>query len=406
MMYPMMAAALVLAVLAAGEVASALTRARVPGFLVSFLALFALVQLGVFPRDIVDSSTWKTTGNLLAPALMVHLGTMIPLRIMRQQYRAVLVAVCGMAGAAAVVTAVVTPVFGYAAAVAGAGPIDGGLVAYLVTDKALRQAGLDSLVAVPLLVFVLQQIVGLPLVTNLLRRHAATIAVRAAAPQKASVLAGTGVANDGASDTLEEGPRTAPLQRAQPRLRIPARFAENHTVLLFLVFVGGACATGLEDLTGVNYAVWGLGIGLLGSWLGVYPIKALEKANSFTIAMVGLLAVVLASATSLSLAQLAGVLPLVATIVVTGVAGLALGGYVAARIIGWAPVKGMAVAMTALLGFPLDYLTTQEVSNSVGRNEIERQAIVDDLLAPMLIGGFTTVSTGSVLIAGLLVKTL
>lgn len=107
-MYPMMAAALVLAVLAAGEVASALTRARVPGFLVSFLALFALVQLGVFPRDIVDSSTWKTTGNLLAPALMVHLGTMIPLRIMRQQYRAVLVAVCGMAGAAAVVTAVVT----------------------------------------------------------------------------------------------------------------------------------------------------------------------------------------------------------------------------------------------------------------------------------------------------------
>ncbi|MEV0850658.1 hypothetical protein AB0J21_33235 [Streptomyces sp. NPDC049954] len=403
-MNPVVAAALVLALLAAGEVCSVLTRARVPGFLVAFLALFALVQSGALPRDIVDDSTWKTTGNLLAPALMVHLGTMIPLRVMRQQYRAVLVAVCGMVGAVVLVAAVVTPLFGYAAAVAGAGPVDGGLLAYLITDKALRQAGQDSLVAVPLLVFVLQQVVGLPLVTSLLRRQASAVRLRSAVRPKQPVPSTAGAPAGHALATVEPAP--APPRWAPRWLRVPPRFAENNTVLLFLVLAGGACATGLEDLTGVNYGVWGLGIGLLGSRLGVYPVRALEKANGFTIAMTGLLIVVLANAATLSPGRLAHVLPLVATIVVTGVTGLALGGYAGSRCVGWPPAKGMVVAMTALLGFPLDYLTTQEVARGVGRDESERQAILDDLLAPMLIGGFTTVSTGSVIIAGLLVKTL
>ncbi|MFJ9173698.1 hypothetical protein [Streptomyces sp. NPDC102360] len=400
-MNPVLAATLVLALLTLGEVLSVLTRARVPGFLVAFVTLFALTSLHVLPHHLVADSTLTTTGNLLAPALMVHMGTMIPLRVMRQQYRAVLIGVCGMLGAALLVTAVVTPLFGYAAAVAGVGPINGGLLAYLITDKALHQVGLTSLTAVPLLVFALQQLVGLPLVTNLLRRHAAHITALARQPRQP-----VPVTPDGLPAAASPPQEPDDLPPARRKLLVPERYAQSNTALLLLVFTGGACAVGLQSLTHISYSVWGLGIGVLGPWLGVYPEKALEKANGFTVAMIGLLVVALASATTISTGQLFRVLPVVASIVLVGVAGLMLGGWVGARLVGWRPVKGMAVALTALLGFPLDYLTTTEVARSVGGDEHERKAITDDLLAPMLTGGFTTVSIGSVVIASLLVRTL
>ncbi len=76
------------------------------------------------------------------------------------------------------------------------------------------------------------------------------------------------------------------------------------------------------------------------------------------------------------------------------------------KLVKWHPYKGMPVALTALFGFPGDYILCEEVSRSVARNEKEAKAIFDELLAPMLIGGFTTVTVASVIIAGILVQTL
>ena len=48
----------------------------------------------------------------------------------------------------------------------------------------------------------------------------------------------------------------------------------------------------------------------------------------------------------------------------------------------------------------------QEVSRSVGRDERERTAICDELVTPMLIAGFATVTTASIVVASILVTTL
>ncbi len=38
----------------------------------------------------------------------------------------------------------------------------------------------------------------------------------------------------------------------------------------------------LQGLTGINNSLWGLAIGVVGTYFGFYPEKALEKANGFT----------------------------------------------------------------------------------------------------------------------------
>lgn len=49
---------------------------------------------------------------------------------------------------------------------------------------------------------------------------------------------------------------------------------------------------------------------------------------------------------------------------------------------------------------------TNEVARSVGRDEEEREKLLNAMLPPMLVGGFTSVSAGSVAIASVLVSFL
>jgi hypothetical protein len=83
-----------------------------------------------------------------------------------------------------------------------------------------------------------------------------------------------------------------------------------------------------------------------------------------------------------------------------------VGGYIATRLLKWQPTLGMSVALTAMYGFPADYLLTQEVARSVGRTSEERDQLSDAMLPAMLVGGFTSVSAGSVVIASVLVSFL
>ena len=89
---PVYAAMLVLALIAIGEVVSIITRARVPMLLIAILGFLIFIWTGIFPADIVDTSSFSAMGTLLTGPLVVHLGTLIPLTLMAKQYRAVLLA--------------------------------------------------------------------------------------------------------------------------------------------------------------------------------------------------------------------------------------------------------------------------------------------------------------------------
>lgn len=65
-------------------------------------------------------------GSLLVADVITHMGTLIPIKQLRSQYKAIMIALFGIVLGAGLILLVLSPILGYATAVAGAGPVTGG----------------------------------------------------------------------------------------------------------------------------------------------------------------------------------------------------------------------------------------------------------------------------------------
>ena len=395
-MNPVYATLIVLSIVAVGEIVSIMSKAKVPTLLVMMVVIFTLFKTGIVPTNVIEASTFTVVGTVLQPALLVHMGTLIPMKVIKSQYKAVVITLIGLTISVALILLIVPIFFDYQTAVAGAGPMTGGIIAYIVTAEALKKAGLAALVLIPIIVLTLHSTVGMPLTSFLLRRHAKNL--------QRTMDAGTFAA--AAAATADVVDIHSAKSKSEKKTLIPEKYLQSSLILLFLVFIGSAIAIYLQDVTGISYSLWGLAIGIIGSFFGIFPEKVLEKANGFSIAMVGLIFMVLASLATVTIKEIVSVLPAAVTIIIIGVIGLILGGFIGSKLFKWDPNKGIAVVLTAMYGFPGDFIITQEVSRSMARTKDEEEKLFNEMLPSMLMGGFTSVTIGSVIIASILVKTL
>ncbi|WP_249870528.1 hypothetical protein [Oceanobacillus saliphilus] len=385
---PLIATTLIFALIALGEWLSIVSRARIPMLLTAMVGYLVLVWTGIFPVDLLERSQFAALGAILIGPVILHMGTMIPFATLKSQYKAVLIAVGGLVVSGVLVLTIVTFLFDYPTAVAGVGPLSGGVVALIITSEKLTEIGLASLIIIPALIVAFQGVLGMPLAQFFLRKYAVSI-------QK-EMDNGTFVSvNDTGTDhtATETASSSSPIKTSM-------------TLKLFYVFVGAAIGVLLGELTGINYSLWCLIIGVVGLKIGIFESKQLEKANSFNISMLGIIFVVIGSMAGVSPQDVVSNLPSVIVLILLGTTGLCIGGYIVSKLVKWHPNKGMPVALTALFGFPADYILCEEVSRSIARNEKEEKAIFNEILTPMLIGGFTTVTIASIIIAGILVETL
>src|SRR5690625_5342590 len=108
----------------------------------------------------------------------------------------------------------------------------------------------------------------------------------------------------------------------------------------FYVFVGGAIGVVLGELTPIHYSLWCLAIGVAGLKLGLLEAKALEKSNSFTLVMLGILFVIIGTMEGVSPGQVLNNLPSIITILLIGTAGIAVGGYIVSRLVNGIHLRG------------------------------------------------------------------
>ncbi|WP_424236862.1 hypothetical protein [Bhargavaea ginsengi] len=383
---PLVATVLVFALIAFGEWLSIVSRARVPMLLTAMVGFMILTWTGIFPENILESSQFAALGAILIGPAIVHMGTLIPMKVLREQYRAVVISLAGVVVAAILIFTIIPFVFNFETAVAGMGPISGGVVAMIITTEKLQQLDLGTVALIPALIVAFQGLIGMPLALNFMRSYAKRLIGKiddgTFTPMNAQLV-----------EELEETKKLGPVRSSM-------------TIRLFLVFVVGALGVVLGSITPINYSIWCLVFGIIGAKIGFLEQESLVKANSFTLTLVGIMFVVIGSMAGVSPQDVMTQLPAVAAIIILGTAGIALGGYVGAKLVKWDPLKGMPVALTALFGFPGDYLLCEEVARSTARTKDEEKLIFNELLTPMLIGGFTTVTVASVFIAGILVSFL
>lgn len=385
------AAAIVLAFIALGELVSIWSKARVPSLLVAMLGIFIFAKIGVVPETVIDDSLLLQAYSFLVAPLLFHMGSLIPLRVMLKQWRSVIIAVSGMLVAVLLILAVVAPLFGFETFVAGSGPLAGGIVATSLTTEGLTAHGAaSSIIVLPALVLMLQSLPSMPLTNYFLRRYA-------------KKLRDSGELHELARAHSEEEEEAAKKKKL---VNLPDFLVDNQLFMLFLILVGGSAATLLAVPTHIPSSILALILGILATAVGLSPDRAMERSNSFGIAMAGVIAIVMAPLVTASVQDVINAFIPTVTILVVGGAGIVLGGFVATKLLRWKSGLGMSVALTAMYGFPADYLLTNEVARSIARDEDEKEALLNVMLPPMLVGGFTSVSAGSVVIASVLVSLL
>ncbi|MFB9860113.1 hypothetical protein ACFPFV_07795 [Salinicoccus siamensis] len=372
---PIVATVMLFALIALGEVISVLTRARIPMLMTAMLGFLILTWIGVFPENILELSTLPALGAILIGPLIVHMGTLMRFSVLKKQWRAVIIALSGLVGALVLILDLVTLVFDFETAASGVGPVSGGVVALLITNETLTNLGLSSLIVVPVLVQSFQGVIGMPLATAFMKRYGRTFMAGEWAMQEKSI-------------GFEE-----------PRGISRFSLMKNNTIKLFVIFLLGMLGVIIGDLTGIHYTLFCLLFGILALNFNLLPKSALESANSFSFMMVALIFVIIGTMGGITPQDVVTNIPAVAMILGLGIIGIIGGGFLASKLVGWHPYKGVPVALTALIGFPGDYLICEEVARSETNNIEDQNRLFQELVTPMLIGGFITVTTASIFIA-------
>lgn len=393
----LLAFAILALILYVGDVVSTRTKSWLPSVFVCAV-LFLLGYWTFFPTDIVELAGIQTPIVYLAMYLLItNMGTLLSVEELKNQWRTVVVALAGIAGIVAILFTIGLLVLDYQTIVVATPPLVGGIVSSLIMSQAATEAGLESLSVLAILIYVMQGFVGYPLTAVMLKREGRRVLTHYRAgdwrPEGATVTD-----NDADADL-------------PPRLFSVMPAAYNTYYFKFLrlgvvALLAWGAAELVKPIFSISPFVLCLVFGVLATSVGFLERQPLRSANAFGFTIMILMLFVfdgLKRATPEMLLELA--VPM-AAIIAIGILGMYVLAFIAGRLVGMTAPMAFACALTALYGFPADYIITNEVVNTLTDDQDEREALTAHMLPSMLVAGFVTVTMVSVVLAGIFVGLL
>lgn len=397
------AAFLILAILYyIGEFIGTKTKAWVPSVFV-IACLFLVGYWTFFPKDIVEIAGLGPPlgGTLVIMLCITHMGTIISIKQLLQQWKIIVITLAGLAGMVAFCWFICAPVVGREFIISGLPPLTGGIVAATMMNQAALEKGLTAAAVLAIAMYSVQGFVGYPLTALALKQEGRRLlADYRSGPQARSPQAG---------DVDHELGNMKVAEPEKKRLipAIPEKYTTTALILAKLMLVA-FISNRLSALTGgaVNQAVITLILGVILTELGFLDRNSLQKAGSYGFLMFVLMIYVFAGLKDATPEMLLSVIGPMAMIIVVGVAGMALFSIVVGRILKVSWTMAFATSLTALYGFPPNYILTEESAKALAENDAEKQYLMDKMLPQMVVGGFVTVTITSVVIAGIFVNLL
>lgn len=364
-------------------------------FSVSVIFLIAF-WLGL-PVTIFSDSTLLNLGAMLIPILIAHIGTMLNIKELIQQWRTVVIALAALVGIVVFVVGIGQFLVGFETAVIASAPISGGVVAGIQMGQTAIEIGLPDLSILASLLVVIQGFVGYPLASIALKKEA------------------NSVLNAYRNGTLESATDTqTQVDNGQEAefLEVPEKFRSDEWYLakVGLVAVLSMLVSNLaRELAGFNVLdtnVLALFFGVIAHQIGFLPKTPLNKGNSNGLAMAALTVVVINSLSTATPELLIDLLPSLLITLGLGSLGIVIFSLIAAKLLKVSLWMGISIGVSALFGFPGTFIVPGEVANSVTDDLAEVEIVLKHIRPQMLVAGFVTVSIASVVLAGILSSVL
>lgn len=154
-----------------GEVVSTLTKVWVPSVFVSAVLLL-LGYWTILPHDLVKDSFLIPFGATLCIYLLItHLGTIISLKLLMQQWRTVTVCLAGLLGMCLAAYFIAPFFMDRALVITGLPPLTGGIVAATMMQTAAMKQGLTVAAVFAISMCCVQGFAGYPLTSYCLKKE-------------------------------------------------------------------------------------------------------------------------------------------------------------------------------------------------------------------------------------------
>lgn len=380
-----------------GEWASAATKAYVPSIFITAV-LFAIGFWTILPKNIVNQASYTPQFVGVAMSLLlVQMGSLMNLKELFNQWKAVCIALLGVCGTLLFTLVIGSFFFDWKTVVAAVPPLTGGIVAALLMTNGLKAAGITTLVALPVSMFIMHSMIGYPLTAVLLRKEGKRLSGIYQAQKNDP--------NSEASKMVRQHKNSE--EQEKPVLNLPAQFQTPVFIITRVAIVAllanwvGALLHGV-----INANVICLVFGVIAHQIGFIETNALDKAKIFNWLMYGLLAYIFEQLSLTTPKIIGGIIIQIIVLILLGILGMFIASFLLAKPFGLSREMAFACSLTALFGFPADFILTTEVCHTVAHSEDEEAYLTENILPKMLVGGFATVSVASVIIASVFLKLL
>lgn len=382
-----------------GEFVGTKTKAWIPSVFVTAI-LFLIGYWTFFPNDIVVIAGLGAPlgGALVIMLCITHMGTIISVKQLLEQWKVIVITLAGLAGMVVFCWFICIPLVGKEYVVAGLPPLTGGIVAATMMNQAALEKGLMSAAVLAIAMYVCQGFAGYPLTAIMLKKEGKKLLAQFRSGKDAI----------GSEVVIDEEAGNVQVEEVEKKKLIPAVPEKYMSTALILakLTLSAYIANRLSVITGLNQAVWALILGIILTEIGFLDKDSLNKAKSYGFLMFVLMVYVFSGLKDATPEILLGALGPMVLIIVVGVIGMAITSIIAGKVLGISWNMAFAVSLTALYGFPPNYILTEECVKALAENPKEHEYLMSKMLPMMIVGGFITVTITSVVIAGLFVDLL
>lgn len=384
-MTPLFAMMIVFAVYSIGDLVATRTKAIISMMLVCSVIFLVAFWCGL-PADIFSTSGLTAFSSVTICMFLVHVGSTIKVRDFVKEWKTVVTVLCSTLAIAFSVYFIGQFLMDrYYALVAGP-CLAGAMVAYLIMQSVGEAVGRPDVTVFALLILSFQTFVGVPIASTLCRREGKDILK---AWKEGSYIPTATVETEGRFSRFKVFPS------------VPEKY-NSANLILCKVAVIALIAQQLAGLTGINQLIFALLLGIVAHEIGILDDAALTKANGFSFVMAGALCSVFSGLANVSPQDLISMLLDIVIVMVIGIAAAAVVSILVGRLVHFSWSLSLAVAMTALFGFPGTYLVSREVAAAVGETDEEVQIVMSYIMPKMIIAGIVSVSIVSGLAASIM----